>query len=496
MARLACVDVPTLPLQLLIRSSPSWKDKPVAVVAEDRPTALIRYANDSARRFGVLPGQRYAAALALCRELRAGPVADEEARGLVDELSIRMHRFTPHVEPAAGLPGVFWLDAHGFRHLYPQLSTWAKAIRDDCAVAGVLARVVVGFSRFGSYAASRLVQETRIFESAAEEKAATRRVPLEHLDFETNVRDDLLKLGIRTLGEFLALPAEGLRERFGEKAEALHRLAAGRTFSPLVPKAPDELLFREEELGYPDSDSERLLFACKKLLDPLLGDLRIRSQALTALRLQLLLDNGSKRDETVRPAAPTLDAAQILNLLRLKLSTLTLSSGVVELRLEAQGERATAEQIRLSITRSRRDYDAMARAFARLRSEMGEDAVVRAVLREGHLPRSGFDWEPLQRLDPLGPCLRTVERRPLVRRIYDKPVSLPPRPRHEPDGWLLRGIEHGRVDRFIGPYVVCGGWWRTEVHRDYYFAWMSGGDVLWIYYDRRRQRWFLEGRVE
>ncbi len=496
MRRLACVDVPALPLQLLIRSNPAWREKPVVVVAEDRPTAPLRYANENARGFGVLPGQRYAAALALCGELRAGAVSEEDTAGAVDELAGRLRGFTPDVEPASGLSGVFWLDAHGFRHLYPQLSTWAKAMRDDCAAAGFEARVVVGFTRFGTYAATRLVKETRVFESAGEEKAAMCRVPLGLLDFETNVRDDLLKLGVRSLGEFLALPAEGLRERFGETAYALHRLASGRTFSPLLPRPPEEPLFREEDLDHPDADAERLLFGCKKLLDPLLGDLAKRSQALAALRLQLMLDDRSPREERIRPASPTLDAAQILNLLRLKLSTLSLPCGVIRLRLEAKGERATAEQIRLAITRSRRDYEAIARAFARLRSEMGEDAVVRAVLCEGHLPRSGFAWEPMHGLGSSGPQPRNLEARPLVRRVYDKPVALPPRPRHEPDGWLLRGIEHGRVERFFGPYTVSGGWWRTAVHRDYYFAAMSGGDVLWVYYDRRRQRWFLEGRVE
>ncbi len=496
MGRLACVDAPALPLQQLLREHPEWRDQPVAVVAEDKPTALLRYVNEQARRGGVLPGQRYAAALAVCRELRAGTVSEAATSALVAELAARLHRFTPHVEPAPGLPGIFWLDASGFRRLYPQLAQWAKAIRDDCAAASLAAGIVVGFSRFGTYATTRLVRETRVFESAAEEQAAMRRVPLRLLDFEAAVRDDLLQLGIRNLGEFLELPAEGLLERFGKAAWSLHCLAAGKAFSPLLPQPPVVKLRRDHDLGYPDSDVERLLFACKQLLDPLLYDLRQRGEALTALRIHLQLDDHSLQEECIRTAAPTLDGVQVLNLLRLRLGTLVLRCGVVAIGLEAQGVRAPAEQIRLAITRGRRDYDAMARAFARLRSELGDDAVVRAVLRDAHLPRAGFEWQPLQRLDSAGAKPRVVPLRPLVRRLYDKPVSLPPRPRHEPDGWLLRGIEHGRVEKFTGPYVLAGGWWRGEVQREYYFASLASGDVLWIYYDRPRQRWFLEGRVE
>ena len=48
-----------------------------------------------------------------------------------------------------------------------------------------------------------------------------------------------------------------------------------------------------------------------------------------------------------------------------------------------------------------------------------------------------------------------------------------------------------------GPYILSGGWWQgNEVHREYHYARTRGGDLLWIYYDRRRKRWVLQGRVE
>jgi protein ImuB len=48
----------------------------------------------------------------------------------------------------------------------------------------------------------------------------------------------------------------------------------------------------------------------------------------------------------------------------------------------------------------------------------------------------------------------------------------------------------------VGPYVISGGWWVHPIHREYYFVRARRGDVLWIYYDRQRQRWFLQGTVE
>jgi protein ImuB len=48
-----------------------------------------------------------------------------------------------------------------------------------------------------------------------------------------------------------------------------------------------------------------------------------------------------------------------------------------------------------------------------------------------------------------------------------------------------------------GPFFLSGAWWGPRaVERDYYFARTDAGDTLWIYYDRQRKRFFLQGHVE
>jgi protein ImuB len=84
----------------------------------------------------------------------------------------------------------------------------------------------------------------------------------------------------------------------------------------------------------------------------------------------------------------------------------------------------------------------------------------------------------------------------LIRRFYENPISLPPRSRNEPDGWLLHGLEYGPISKFVGPYIVSGGWWGAGAHREYYFVKMKQGEIYWAYFNRRRRRWYLEGRVE
>jgi protein ImuB len=61
---------------------------------------------------------------------------------------------------------------------------------------------------------------------------------------------------------------------------------------------------------------------------------------------------------------------------------------------------------------------------------------------------------------------------------------------------LIRHIDEGTVRETFGPYVVSGGWWAREVQREYYFVRTAGGRALWMFYDRRRMGWFIQGEVE
>jgi protein ImuB len=81
-----------------------------------------------------------------------------------------------------------------------------------------------------------------------------------------------------------------------------------------------------------------------------------------------------------------------------------------------------------------------------------------------------------------------------VRRITAHPVPLTDRP-HDRDGWLLGGLDAGPVEKFQGPYLLSGGWWRSQIERDYYFAELRSGLLLWVFYDRRRRRWLMQGKV-
>ena len=517
--RLACVDLPAFPLQLLLRRHPDWAGYPAAVVAEDKPQGLLLWVNEKARRQGVLPGLRYAAAFSLASTLRAGEVAPAESKKAITHLADHLMRFTPEVEPSVEEPGVFWLNGAGLQHLYASPQQWAYAIHKDLRAQGFTVSLVVGFTRFGTYAVAKAKEGITVFRDPVEERNAAREVALNRLNIEPAFRDMLFKLGIKTVGGLLTLPPGGLRERFGKEAHRLYRRAAGDLWTPLEPRAPDEPARQKYILDDPEDDTTRLLFLIKQLLHPLLATLAQRHQALVALWLSLLIYRNDFFKESLRPAAPTLDAAQILDLIRLRLESLRLPAGVVEIELRAEACAATSEQLRLFAEQPTRDLDAANRALARLRAEFGDEAVVCAKLTDGHLPEARFTWKPLSRVklprNNLNPStefiLSEVEglragsaeqlndnsQNVLVRRVFAKPQRLAGGPYHShEDGWLILGPKQGTIDKLTGPYVLSGGWWNREIQREYYYAETRRGDLLWLYYDRIRRRWFWQGSIE
>ncbi|MCE5263702.1 MAG: DNA polymerase Y family protein [Deltaproteobacteria bacterium] len=539
MERLACVDLPAFPLQLLLAKHPDWRGLPSAVVAEDKPQAELLWVSPEARAAGVLPGMRYAQALSLATTLRAAEVSTPEVCAEVDELADLLRGFSPDVEVSREEPGVFWANADGLLSLFSSLECWARKVHGAFAARGRQASVVVGFRRFAAYAVARGQGGVLVLASPEAEEAALWRVPLALLAVEPRLRDTLAKLGIHAMGEFLRLPADAIRRRFGSGAADLHALARGEAPDLLAPVFPPEPIACTILPEVPEGNSLRLLFMVRERLHPLLARLADQGEALRELEVRFFLERRGERTDRIRPADATLEAPLVLELLRLRLEGVPLPAAAAEINLTAHGVPATPEQLQLFLMAQRRDLAAADRSLARIRTELGEEAVVRARLAEGHLPEARFTWEPLSNLER--PCPVPQGKPALVRRFYSRPVPLerqaveklvPPGWGHlaarcphpggvgtspwstssapaptksgevcsEPEGGPRPDLSGRQGARSWGPYLLSGAWWRSSadqaIRRCYYFLETPEGDRLWVYYDGRRRGWFLHGKVE
>jgi protein ImuB len=493
MKRVCCVLLPMLPLQILLRSKPHWSGAPVAVVDDEGPNGRITYLNTLAKKSRLRIGMRQTVARDLLPGLHTAVVSPEEASEVSRELISSLQTFSPRVE-ALDHAGAFHIDPEGLRRLYGGYRNWATSIHRYLRARHWRNSVTVGFHRHRSLAVAMTHSGVTISQSADDELEESNKTPLRNFGLPGELCESLGALGVDTLGDFLVLPTGELRSRFGAEASALHDSFSENMQLPIQPHAFDEPSRISFQVDPPDEDQNRLLFAIKGALHSLLHQVRARGEAIRSLELSLHLEHAPLHQEHIEPASPTLDLMSLLELIRLRLGEVRLQGAVEEVELLANTVRARAEQVALPGHQPRRDMSAAHAALDRIRAAYGEHSVTKARVREAHLPEACFHFEPIQHT-------RLVERvsgphvSSMIRRVYSRPKPLPPRKPKEPEAGPSLAKDHA-IEHMYGPYRVSGGWWKRLVERDYYYAETDHGDLLWLFYDRPRKRWFLHGVLD
>ncbi len=493
MRRVCCVLLPMLPLQILLRNRPHWSGAPVAVVDDEGPNGRITHLNALAKKSRLRIGMRQTVARDLLPNLHTAVVSSEEASEVSRDLITSLQTFSPRVE-AIDHAGAFHLDPEGLRRLYGGYPNWATSIHRYLRARHWQNSVTVGFHRQRSLAVAMTHLGVTILQKASDELEQSNKTPVGEFDLPGELCENLRALGIETLGDFLVLPPGELHSRFGAKASALHDSFSEAMQLPIQPHAFDEPVRISFQVDPPDEDQNRLLFAIKGALHSLLHQVRARGEAIHSLELSLHLERAPLHREHIEPASPTLDLMLVLELIRLRLGELKLQGAVEEVEILANTVRACAEQVSLPGHQPRRDMSAAHRALDRIRAAYGEQSVTKAFVREAHLPEASFRFEPIQHAR-LSEQAATPPVSSMVRRVYSRPKPLPPRKPKEPEAGPSLAKDHA-IEHMYGPYRVSGGWWKRLVERDYYYAETDHGDLLWLFYDRPRKRWFLHGVLD
>lgn len=499
MVRPACLSIIQFSLQILLNDHPEWASGPVTVVSEDKPLGLVLETNRMARESGVERGMRYSAALGICPSLRAAAVDEAVMQEQTQEIVALLYRYSPQVEECSFDPGTFWLDARGLNSLYRSAEHWITAVRSAVAAEGFFCRICIGFSRFGCYAGAK--SATRRFHSSTQERHWTQTAPVSLLPLPPRVQQRLAELGIETVGEFQALPREGIRSRFGMETDAVFRFAVEEDQIPIQGSDLPVELTAASHPANSVTNRELLLREIESLLLDLLSRAVAGGLSLNRLTIELTCEDESNRNETVRPAAASRDAAVWLRLLRLRFEDFSTTTAILAISLNAEAATVSLPQNELFAVKNARDLAAGARAFARLRAQFGNGAVCRVMLQQEHRPDLRFALLPIDR--PVLPVPQRIQpddssttwrssqthtgfnpvdgqRRQLVRRIYCTSVQLHSR--------------HG-LRPAAGPFLISGKWWQQEAERHYYYAY-HGKRLFWLYYDGGSNRWMMQGSVE
>jgi len=489
-----CLHFPDLPLRIFARAG--MREVPSVVsTASHRPDVLV--ANGAAQKRGIVPGMSIAAALGLDPDV-AIHLRDERAEAAaLKNIALWAGQWTSTI--AIELPANVLLEISGCLNYFGGLNTLLGRI--DAGLGAIGFSAVVATAPTAS-AASLLARAGRAIaiEDGADIDSALSELPVGLLDGADQVMDTLWGIGVRTLGDVLALPRDGFARRFG--AGLLDQIDRARGNLPDARGlfvAP-ERYHGQLELPAPVHETEALLFAVRRLVVELAGFLHGRGAGVTRMRFDLVHEDVPPTSIVIGLAA-TRQIEHMQNVLRERLAQLQLPDRVEAIRLVSEETAPLAGKEGELFQGSGKDVESGTQLIERLRARLGEGAVYALALHADHRPENAQASVQSTQAKPrvtqssarttqasAQGDLASVSARSTPRSSPVRPLWLFAEPR-------LLGAEPASADLKLlsGPERIESGWWDDqEIGRDYFIGRDAQGAEVWLYRDRGGQ-WFMQG---
>jgi protein ImuB len=298
--------------------------------------------------------------------------------------------------------------------------------------------------------------------------------------------------GIRTFGEFAALPPLGVAARLGEEGAHRQQLARGAGHRQLRLRV-DPLLFRQQhELEDSIDLLEPLLFLLFRILNELCERLRFHGRSTNEIRLRLKLERASDHTATLCLPVPMLDSQVLLKLLQLELSDRPPQAPIEKIQLELMPVEPRTTQHGLFLPSSP-EPEKLEITLARIRGMVGAANVGAPELLDTHRPDS-FRIGSLHMAK--GTILSSPPKLAFRRFRPPCPAQVWCTEQGKP-AKVFSAKGGGSVVACAGPWRTSGDWWTGTVwnHREWDVEIQNMG-VSRIYQDYLQRQWFIEGSYD
>jgi protein ImuB len=524
-------------VQAVVRAEPELRERALALVEGAPPLCHVVAVNEGAARMGVEIGMTKANA-----EQFAGLAI--RARSEVFEKSAHAALLdagwsvSPRIEDAGEDEIV--VDVEGLGSLFGGEAEIGAELARRSFECGLQANVAIAGNIDSASIAARGRGGVTVI-ARGEEAARLRDLPVHVLRPAEETAETLGRWGVRTCGALAALPVEQLSERLGQEGVRLHELARGASVRSIHVAAAADFFEEEMELDDAVEELDPLSFLLGRLLGQLCARLAARALGAASIRVRFELqpsfeDACDRRKEVVREKNPAgeyetelrlpvaaRDAKMLLKLLRLRLQAHPPGAPIQKIALTAEAARPRATQGGLFLP-SFPDPEKLELTIARIANVVGEGNVGSAEIVDTHRPGAfrmrrfeamteGMDTVDDamgRRAQPAAPLRTTLQNETSMCgkqtavgfRVF-RP-EIPARVEvHEgrPVAVIFQGAR-GEVRAAAGPWRTSGDWWREDEWEQeewdvevQFCALNARGEsgVYRVYYDARREGWFVRG---
>jgi DNA polymerase-4 len=370
--RILHVDMDAFYASVEQRDRPELRGRPVIVGADPSGRGVVSAASYEARRFGVHSAMPIGQAARRCPEGVFLPVDMGKYARVSREVMAILAAFTPLLEPVS-IDEAF-MDVTGTEGLHGDGPAVARAIKSRIsATLGLTASVGVAPSKFVAKVASDLRKpDGLVVVAPGTEAAFLAPLPVSRLWGVGRVTAAGLEaMGLSTIGQLAAVPAEYLEARFGPSGRSLRELAHGRDDRPVEPFAPPKSMGAEETFGRDHRDGDLLAATLREQAERVARELRAEGFAGRCVTLKLRFADFSTLTRR-HTDDPTQDGLAIYRRAAALLERIPLRQPVrlIGLSVSALGPAASGQLSLLEPGAERRER--LARAMDRVTARFGE----------------------------------------------------------------------------------------------------------------------------
>lgn len=484
------------PTQALLRLRAELRSKPAAVMEGERPLERICSANRHAIALGVREGMtRPEAETFAIPLLRRSLVEERVAKSvLLDLYSI----YTPRIEERSkDNHCIHVLDIGGTERLFGTPQHLCKQIRDQAKELGFALQIAISRNFHTALCLAASASGRIISVPEGQEQASLEKLPLAALHASGEYQDELHEIfgnwGLKTFGDFAALPEVELIVRLGQQGRILRMLTRGEHPHHFQPVETPFILEETFNFDTPVELLDSLLFVLNPMVEQLVLRAGAHTLALAAIHATFGLEGGAEHKTSIRPALPTQDRHSLLKLLQFELAAHPPPAAVLTLSLHADPGPVSKVQLGLFSPQSPEPMR-LEVTLARIAAIVGEGRVGKACLADTHRSdvhtTKKFAVEEKVAAHGLVACAAS----PALRRLRP-PLDLGIAKARPEMLWYQNACY--RIERLYGPWTVSGEWWSADAWStdSWDFAGRSDDDSILLgilSHDRLRHSWRLE----
>lgn len=468
---------PYLALEQQTRYWPTPKP-PGVVLDSSRKRVLL--ADPHAQVAGVHTGMSLATATALAPDLLCLDAPESQCQTALTQIAALLYRQVAQValHPLQGL----LLEISSMRRLHPDLNTLQDTLTQQVQALGF----TVQASRGNNPQAARLLAENGGSAAGITTEQAEARLlalSIQQCRLPAEAATALEKMGIRTLGEFLALPDASIGRRFGKPLLHWRAQLNGTLADPQTWYVPPQRFYRHIDLNEDIRYTQGLLFPLQVVFKELESYLTEAQQCTDEIQLRLNYREHPATLVALGSAVAAHKAEDWLKIARLKLERLTLYADVIHFDVKVRRLLPLApESLSVLHTTDERATrpTALKRFTSHLQARLGNASVRQLQMHADHRPHFNLREQTFSAAES-----HSIQHTPPDTGW----------PQHRPY-WLLyqpQPVERKRLNLLGGPERIETGWWDAHaVCRDYYRAQLPDRSLCWVY-RQPDQQWFIAG---